>query len=173
MARLRIYAATDEVPDRIPAGFERISLVQEEHGEAVYYQVEQSDGGFYLCDADSEKVDISAWTLLRVLADVPADDADAFFQAIEQTAKRTELPLADQVHILSTITNRDHTGRHFTERYSDFELSALESAGLIAIDRPVHEATGIPWGHEHWTLEVTRDGQHLVDQYPEYHDTNA
>jgi hypothetical protein len=83
------------------------------------------------------------------------------------------LTLEEQVRTLSTITNRDHAGRHFTERYPDDVLAALEAAGLIAIDRPVHEATGIPYGHEHWTLEVTEAGQDLVDTYPEFHDTNA
>ena len=89
MAATRLYGATDEVSDEIPAGCERISLVQVDSTGYCYYQVERPDGYFYLCDADGDKVQLptSNWTCLRTLADVPADDPDAFFAAIEQTAK--------------------------------------------------------------------------------------
>jgi hypothetical protein len=69
---------------------------------------------------------------------------------------------SDLLWTLAHITNRDHAGRHFTETVSDADLDALEAAGLIAIERPVHH-TGIPYGQEHWTLEVTEAGQDAVD----------
>ena len=74
-----------------------------------------------------------------------------------------------KVELLATLTNRDETGRHFTERYSDSDLGYLEDAGLITIDRPVHEPTGISWGCEHWTVEVTEEGVELVERCPEFH----
>jgi hypothetical protein len=77
--------------DEVPAGCERISLVTDDRSGAGLYQVESADGGFYLCDGDGDKVeDCGSWTLQRVLADVPADDPDAFFNAIADTAKRVD-----------------------------------------------------------------------------------
>jgi hypothetical protein len=75
----------------------------------------------------------------------------------------------EQVETLATMTNRDDAGRHFTERYADAILDELEAGGLIAIDRPVHQPTGLPWGREHWTLEVTPEGVGQVEAHPEYH----
>ena len=74
-----------------------------------------------------------------------------------------------QVAILSRITTRDEAGQHFTTNYSDRDLIELESAGLIAIRRPKHEATGIDYSSEHWSIEVTEAGQDLVDANREYH----
>lgn len=87
----KFYDATETPSETIPLGVNRISLVQDTHGdEDVFYQVEESDGSFYLCDADGDKVDLCEWTLLRTLADIPADDSDAFFAAIEETAVRSD-----------------------------------------------------------------------------------
>jgi len=61
---------------------------------------------------------------------------------------------------LQIACTRDEAGTHFTEWMDHFEY--LESVGLIAIHRPVHEATGIPYSQEHWTLEVTPLGQNSV-----------
>lgn len=78
------------------------------------------------------------------------------------------MSIRDTVNILSTMTNRDEAGRHFTERYADRILDDLESRGLIEIDRPVHEPTGIPYSEDHWHLTVTQGGIELVEAYPEY-----
>lgn len=56
---------------------------------------------------------------------------------------------------LGRITNRDEAGRHFTEVYSGDWLTRMESLGLITIDRPVHEATGIPYACEYWSVAVS------------------
>ena len=55
---------------------------------------------------------------------------------------------------------RNEAGIHFSEWMDHFEY--LESVGLIAIHRPIHEATGIPLSQEYWTLEVTALGQNSV-----------
>lgn len=82
-----IYGICDDVSEEIPAGHERVSLVQACHeDDHVFYQVENADGDFYLCDADGDKVTCREWSLLRVLADIPADDPDAFFEAIQAAA---------------------------------------------------------------------------------------
>jgi len=90
-AKPRTYDVT-ELPttDNVPKGLERVSLVTDDETGNGYYQVEQADGEFYLCDADGDKVEIGSWTLQRVLADIPADDSDAFFEAIAVTAKSAE-----------------------------------------------------------------------------------
>ena len=53
---------------------------------------------------------------------------------------------------LETLTTRDEAGRHFTEWSEHYE--ELESAGLIAIHRPIHAATGMSYGCDCWTLEI-------------------
>lgn len=73
----------------------------------------------------------------------------------------------EKVRILAAITTTDGAGRHFTEKYFWPEVEALEKMGLLKITRPVH-ATGIPYSQEHYSVEVTADGQELVDAWPEY-----
>lgn len=73
----------------------------------------------------------------------------------------------DAIRELCTLTTRNEAGRHFTEWASHY--GELEAAGLIAIGRPVHSATGISYGQEHWSVEVTQDGIDLVDANPELH----
>ena len=73
------------------------------------------------------------------------------------------MTIQEQVNVLATMTNRDHAGRHWTERYSDEVISELESLGLITIDRPIHPATGISYSEEYHTLAVTEAGVELVE----------
>ena len=61
---------------------------------------------------------------------------------------------------LQSACTRNEAGIHFTE-WMDYH-QYLESVGLIQIHRPVHDATGIAYSQEHWTLEVTGLGQKLV-----------
>lgn len=75
-----------------------------------------------------------------------------------------------KVRILSTLTTRDSSGRHFTGRVSSDEIAALEAECLIVVTRPIHEATGIPYSEEHYSVEVTDEGVELVEAYPEYHE---
>jgi hypothetical protein len=73
----------------------------------------------------------------------------------------------DMIRELCIATTRNESGQHFTEwmRYAD----ELEQLGAIAINRPVHEATGIAYDSSHWSLEVTPEGQDVVDANPELH----
>lgn len=75
-----------------------------------------------------------------------------------------------KVRILSTLTTRDSAGTHFTVRVSSDDLAALEAEELITINRPIHEATGIPYSEEYYSVEVTEEGVALVEAYPEYCD---
>jgi len=77
------------------------------------------------------------------------------------------MTLEEQVRILAVITTRDETGRHFLERHRGDDIAKLEAAGLVAINRPVHSATGIPYSPEYYTIEVTEEGQALVDAHPD------
>lgn len=83
-----IYGVRDDVSEEIPAGHMRISLAKADEEHGVFYRVEDASGDFYLCDADGDKLSCSHWTLLRVLADVPADDPDAFFAVIDAASVR-------------------------------------------------------------------------------------
>lgn len=73
----------------------------------------------------------------------------------------------DMVRELCVLTTRDEAGRHFTQWSEHWE--ALEDAGLIAIHRPVHDATGIPYGQHDWSLDLTDDGEAMVASHPELH----
>lgn len=74
----------------------------------------------------------------------------------------------EQVEILAVLTTRNEAGKHFMEVFDPDRLRKLEEEGLIAIHRPTHEATGLPYSAEYWSVEVTPDGQDLVDAWPEY-----
>jgi len=70
----------------------------------------------------------------------------------------------DKLKVLGEITTRNDAGRHFTEVYSARDLSELEDLGYIAVRRPVHEATGLHYSMEHWTVHVTDAGlEHLEE----------
>jgi len=73
----------------------------------------------------------------------------------------------EQAYILARIVTRDEDGRHFLEVWPWAALRELEEAGLIEIDRPVHEATGIPYAQEYWSVRVTEDGLGVVEAHPE------
>lgn len=74
---------------------------------------------------------------------------------------------ADAIRELCILTTRDTSGRHFTEWASHYE--ELEAAGLVTIHRPIHAATGIPYGPDSWRVEITPEGQDVVDANPELH----
>ena len=76
-------------------------------------------------------------------------------------------PNDNQIAELCILTTRDEAGRHFTEWSEHFE--ALEEMGLIEINRPVHNATGIDYDQQYWTLEVTEEGIAVVEANPELH----
>lgn len=61
---------------------------------------------------------------------------------------------------LQSACTWNQAGIHFTEWMEHFEY--LESVGLIAIHRPIHDATGIAYAQEYWSLEVTPLGQKTV-----------
>ena len=73
----------------------------------------------------------------------------------------------DQIRELCILTTRDDAGHHFTAWSEHYE--ALEAAGLIEVHRPIHEATGIPYGQDEWTMQITDEGQYVVDSNPELH----
>ena len=66
----------------------------------------------------------------------------------------------DMIRLLAVIATHDEAGRHFTEAYPGWD--DLELCGLIDVYRPEHEATGIRYSPEFWTLDVTADGLELV-----------
>ena len=74
---------------------------------------------------------------------------------------------SEKVRIISKITTRDAAGRHFAEIYSAADLEELEDAGLIEINRPIHEATGIQYGQEEWSVKVTDAGEEMVENNQE------
>lgn len=83
---------------------------------------------------------------------------------------KNEMTTENKVRILSKLTTRDEAGKHYTERYNDDDIAALEEEGLIEVNRPIHQATGIPYSAEYSTVEVTEEGVALVEAYPEYCD---
>jgi hypothetical protein len=88
---------------------------------------------------------------------------DAYKVEIEEFTQLTDEMICD----LCIATTRDSTGAHFTQWLSSH--SELEDLGLVKIGRPRHPGTGIPFGSDHWTLEITEAGQAVVDSHPELH----
>ena len=74
---------------------------------------------------------------------------------------------SDKVAMLSTLCTRDSAGQHFTSKFSRDDLGTLEAEELIVVNRPIHEATGLPYSEEYYTVEVTEAGVELVEAYPE------
>jgi len=64
---------------------------------------------------------------------------------------------------LAELSTRNEAGRHFLEFSNHWE--ELEAAGFIEVTRPVHEATGIPYDSQYWTLCVTDDGVDAVQSF--------
>ena len=60
----------------------------------------------------------------------------------------------DDATLLRTLCTNCEGGRHFTEVFPDDWLDRMEEDGLILIDRPIHEPTGIPWSQEYWSVEI-------------------
>jgi hypothetical protein len=67
----------------------------------------------------------------------------------------------DLIDVLAHLSERDEAGRHFTETCGC--LDELEAAGLIEIDRPIHDQTGIPYSQEYWHLSITDEGIAAVE----------
>ena len=63
----------------------------------------------------------------------------------------------DDKRMLGSLATKDDAGRHFAETHSDEWLDRIEAAGYIAISRPVHPATGIPYSQEYWTVQVAAE----------------
>ena len=61
---------------------------------------------------------------------------------------------------LYTACTWNEDGVHFTEFMNHYDY--LEAVGLIQIGRPIHDATGIAYSQEYWTLEITELGQNLL-----------
>lgn len=71
--------------NKIESGFERVSVVTEDRSGNKFFQVEGASGDFYLCDIDGDKVQLSSWTLVKVLGDAATDDVSAFFALLAST----------------------------------------------------------------------------------------
>ena len=67
--------------------------------------------------------------------------------------------------ILGDLTTKDEAGTHFTEYVSADNLQWFEDSGLIEINRPVHEASGIQYEQREWTVTVTDEGLAFVETY--------
>lgn len=67
--------------------------------------------------------------------------------------------------MLGHLTTRDEAGRHFTEAYPGNWLERMEAAGYITIHRLVHEATGISYSQEYYTVEVSPEVAEWFDDY--------
>lgn len=72
-----------------------------------------------------------------------------------------EMISIEDIRKLGEITTRDEAGTHFTQKYSADWLKKMEDAGLVEITKPVHEATGIQYSEEFWTVSVTEKGVDL------------
>ena len=66
---------------------------------------------------------------------------------------------------LGVLQTRDDAGRHFTDIHAFDWLIAMEEAGYITIDRPVHEPTGIPYERSYWRVQVSPEVAEWFDEF--------
>jgi hypothetical protein len=66
----------------------------------------------------------------------------------------------EDARLLGQLTTRDEAGTHFTQNplFPNTWLEKMEAAGFIEINRPVHGPTGIAYGQDEWSVEVTPAG---------------
>ncbi|WP_296701561.1 hypothetical protein [Thiocapsa sp. UBA6158] len=86
-------------------------------------------------------------------------DPDQWSSLVELAIQRHR----ELVGVLGSLCTRNEAGQHFTETADPDDLDQLESLDLLLIHRPTHEATGIPYSSEYWTLEVTEAGIEAVE----------
>lgn len=86
---------------------------------------------------------------------------------IDAIGAREDVLIDDDIRRLGALTTRDEAGRHFTDTEDLDWLHVMESLGMIEIDRPIHHATGIPYGQEHWSMEMTDDARDVIEAHPE------
>lgn len=108
----------------------------------------------------------------RMLDAAGSDGAGAYqrksaLAIIDAIGPREDALADDDIRRLGNLITRDDAGRHFTEHESAEWLGAMEALGMIEIDRPAHYATGIPYGMEHWSVEVNDDARDVIDAHPE------
>lgn len=126
----------------------------------------------YLCSYAGESVEVEA----RNASEAKASASEIFNHErgfLDLSAIECEVlngPLTDdQIRILCVITNHDEAGRHFTDKFDADDLIELETRGLIEVNRPIHEPTGIMFDRDQWSVEVTEDGEFVVNANPEIH----
>lgn len=78
-----------------------------------------------------------------------------------ETTKLTD----EMIRELGLLTTRDEAGRHFTEWSNYYE--ELEALGLVEISRPIHEATGMSYDCQYWSILLTDEGLAVVEANPE------
>jgi hypothetical protein len=91
------------------------------------------------------------------------EESRTFFFGVCPVGDDDQAISEEMISELCVATTRNEAGRHFTEWMH--HVDALESAGLVRIDRPVHDVTGIPYDEQYWSIEVTEKGMLLVDQH--------
>lgn len=79
----------------------------------------------------------------------------------EKEKEAVKVITTEDIRKMGKITTRDEAGTHFTQKYSADWLKKMEDAGLVEITKPVHEATGIQYSEEFWTVSVTEKGVDL------------
>ena len=67
------------------------------------------------------------------------------------------------VVLMESLCTCNEAGRHFTETTDPGALKDLETLGWIKIDRPIHDATGIPYDAKYWTVTITEEGMDIID----------
>ena len=111
---------------------------------------------------EADEAEIRDW-----IGEMPTaeDRPDLYEEETTMMDTTSRMTPEERAEVLAVIVNRDEAGRHFTEVWDWDTLNELEEAGLIYIDRPIHEPTGIPYSEEYYSVTVTEAGQELVDAY--------
>jgi hypothetical protein len=183
-ASLKVY---DSIEEAIEAGKKSITVELDGESQKITWTVTESDE-----DQVAEQVfkgknykitSRGAWFILddmvnpnqefdsfeELVASHPVcEESRTFFFGVCPVGDDDQAISEEMISELCVATTRNESGRHFTEWMH--HVDALESAGLVQIDRPVHDVTGIPYDEQYWSIEVTEKGMLLVDQHNDSED---
>lgn len=96
------------------------------------------------------------WMMSRVIP---------YIEGKEKEKEAVKVITTEDIRKLGRITTRDEAGTHFTQKCDRDWLDKMEAAGLLEITKPVHEATGIQYSEEFWTVAVTEKGVELGEAH--------
>lgn len=106
-----------------------------------------------------------------VFSDLSEDEKDEARQRLARYIEDTLGPLTgEDKRLLGALTTRNESGEHFMLAFDGAWLQRMELLCYITINRPRHEATGLLYSQEQWTVEVSPECAEWFDSFGNLYD---